>query len=449
MKGKIDMKKMLFCMAFMPLFIACYNNEPQPQMNRINAHVPNNDALYDRLNELSETYAYNNPNPLFVLDTIDPNDPPISFYNKRKWMIAQQDMDGFAKGFETFGSIGGAIGAIASIWAPLGIIACGGIGTLAGGIPGGIAYAVVWSKNIAQQLRENPNSGTQIFWSDRYSLNIYEPIYDYSQSIRLFDDDIKYANIGYLHNYAITTINNTHSSLFDVSPTDIVNHVFENVFEASVGNEVAYQQLYDYSYAHIESDYENFNSSSTAMDYDECIGIYFDNLYRISETAWYSYTNDFMEIVDEELRYSDEDRLMLINGCLSTFYYSKCLWKLNAPNPYSGKYILFNTQNGTWQYVETNDVWQLYNTILASGDSLVLFVPYISNGELTSLFLYDIFFSQNDIDGSQYLNQIDNILNLTIPSTLNLSIGSIETAIQEGTYSFQRIEDGFVVDIIN
>ncbi len=238
------MKKILFCMAFLPLLLACNNNEPQ--MNKIKkAHVRNDDEIYDRLNELSETYAYNNPNPLLVSDTINPNNLPISFYNKRNGLIAQEDMDGFAKGFGTFGGIGGAIGTIAGIWIPLGSLVCGGIGTLVGGIPGGIAYAVVWSKNIAQQLRENPNSGTQIFWSDKYLLNINEPIYDYSQSTTFFDDNIKYANIGYLHNYAITTLNSTHSSLFDVSPTDIVSHVFENIFEASTGNELAYQQLYD------------------------------------------------------------------------------------------------------------------------------------------------------------------------------------------------------------
>ena len=439
------MRKLLVCMAFLPLLLACNNNEPQ--MNKIKAHVRNDDELYDRLNELSETYAYNNPNPLLVSDTINPNNLPISFYNKRNGLIAHEDARGYFIGNGIGGLIGFGIGALIGIYTGPGVFICAERGYTYGGIIGGVCYGAYKSIMYAQMLRENPNSGTQIFWSDKYLLNINEPIYDYSQSTTFFDDDIKYANIGYLHNYAITTINNTHSSLFDVSPTDIVNHVFENVFEASEGNELAYQQLYDVIYENIESDYENYNSSSTAMEDDECIGIYFDNLYRISETAWYSYTRDFMKIVDEELRYNDEDRLMLINGCLSTFYYSKCLWKLNAPNPYSGKYILFNTQNGTWQYVETNDVWQLYNTILASGDSLVLFVPYISNGELTSLFLYDIFFSQNDIDGSQYLNQIDNILNLTIPSTLNLSIGSIETAIQEGTYSFQRIEDGYVFDI--
>lgn len=42
--------------------------------------------------------------------------------------------------------------------------------------------------------------------------------------------------------------------------------------------------------------------------------------------------------------------------------------------------------------------------------------------------------------------QLMEVINI---NPLNLSIGSIETAIQEGTYSFQRIEDGFVVDIIN
>lgn len=438
------MKKILYCLVIIPFLLACQNsNEPYDKTNQMRTY--SNDALSNRLNELSETYVYNNPNQLLVSNTIDPNNLPISFYNKRKGMIAQEDMDGFAKGFETFGGIGGAIGAIASIWAPLGSIVCGGIGTLAGGIPGGIAYAVVWSKNIAQQLRENPNSGTQIFWSDRYSLNIYEPIYDYSQSTILFDDDIKYANIGYLHNYAITSLNSTHS-LFDVSPSDIVSHVFENMFEASTGNELAYQQLYDVIYENIESDYENFNSSSTAMDYDECIGIYFDNLYRISETAWYSYTRDFMEIVDEELRYIDEDRLMLVNGSISTFYYSKCLWNLNAPNPYLGKYILFNTQNGAWQYVETNDVWQLYNMIAVESDAL-LFVPYITNGELKSLFLYDIFSTLNDIDGSQYLNQVGNDFSICIPSNLTLYMGSTEMILPEGTYPFLQIEDGYVVDI--
>lgn len=435
------MKKILYCLAIIPFLLACQSNDVQyEKKNKMRMH--SSDVLYDRLNELSETYANNNPNPSYNTDQINELDPTRE--NNFSISIAKEDMTGYAIGAGVGGLIGGAAGG-AGGWllgnAP-GAVLGGALGTLFGAVVSAIPYSLVWSIAAIQMSIDEPLEPEDLV----YSIDYDNPIRDFSTGSVFFDSNISYANVGYLHNYVISEMYNSRCSLFTMSQPDIVAYLFENVFEATSGHEDEYAQLYDRIYTNIESDYADAHGSNVLQEYDEYIDMYFDCLDRISECAWFNFTEDYMRIVDEELNGNDEERLMLINGSISTFFYSKSLWNTYAPSINSGTYIVFNIENGSWELLETDAICELYTHMLSAGNNILVFVPRIVNNELTALFLYD------SISDLLYPQSFSNVIisddSVTITSSVEslIEIGdSTNIVLPIDTYSFQRIENGYVL----
>lgn len=416
-------------------FCACNNEVSQkcisPEQRELQMH--------QRLSSLKYKYGditINGKKTIRRVKTENDDEENPNHTREEKVQIAKEDMEGFAIG----GGLGLGFGAaVGSVVPGIG----NGFGALCGGLIGGIVYAVVWSIDAANELQgDGTCSITRLYYIDSSN-----PIYSFSQPMELFDSSIECSNVGWMHNYIISSLHNDgQDSLLTLSHEEIIDYIFTTALSPIIGYENEYYALYEEIQDNIDNDYSTFNIS----DYDATIQLYFEDLHYISERFWHEYTEDFMQIVDDELSGYDDTRVMVINGCLSTFYYSRCLWNLNVPDVYSGTYLLFDVLQGEWEYITTEHIIEYYSAMLASGDILnkLIFVPRISNGVLTSLFLYDEISTLEYLPDNSYVTDVLESISMTLPNEYIIDTGNSQNLIfPSGIYPFQRFDEGYLIAI--
>lgn len=416
---------------------ACANKEPR-------SYQEIESQMFVRLASLK--YRYSGPTPDGNKNKMQQekrtDDESSDLTSEEKLRVAKADMEGFAVGAALGGAAGGAIGSI-----------CPGIGSVAGGLAGGAAvgaaYAAVWSKEEANAIRSERDEVVSL--QDLYAIDNEHPINDYSDSYPWYNLSIKWANIGLLHNYVLSSIYNQDTAVFfNMTKAETIDEIFSTFFYPFEDGENDYYDLYNLAINNIYVEYDRRHSTNSTNEIDEVITFYFAEIVEIPEDSLFAYTEEFMAIVDQELEMIDSDRLLLINGCLSTFIYSRGLWNLNVPNRNCGKYIFFDVENDDWYYVETPEMQTLYSTQISRGDSILVFVPRIRNNILNTLFLFDYGHASQlsyvqgnnhiiNVNGS-YVMVLDEDYDIEIPCTPNVYIPS-------GEYVLQEFEDGYFIAI--
>ena len=436
--------KLILVIIAIAFLYACKNEQPIETLSNEQRET----RLILRVSSLKSKYTENSDQIGKVVNRIRKSEGEGENNNSRtsreeKIRIAKEDMEGFAIGGGVWGAFGGAVGTIINP----GIGSA--VGLLAGGAAGGIAYAVVWSINAANRPEEggNGNNGGCEIWR-LYSVDTNNPINNFSSEL-LFDNTIRYANTGWLHNYVLATLYDEDPDIFfNLSTEQIVDGMFSSALSPEIGCENDFWGLYNYIHGRIEYDYESAYADFDICGSDTIFQLYLDGLESIQETQWLSYTEDFMQIVDAELGDYDDQRTLLINGSLSTFMYSRMLWNLNIPKVADGVYIIYDPQYENWELITCNDIYELYNLFLSGGEYKMIFVPKISNGILKSLFIF------NDLSMFDYIADIPQInmeneeLVIAVSSNISFSLpDGTSIMVPEGTYNGQRFDEGYFIEI--
>lgn len=437
------MKKIILILCMASLICACNSNEPNEQ-NLTREQIEQ--RMFERLSALKQKYQHqtfpDNNSEKHLLKTSNENS---EFSSDEKCRIAKADAWGAIEGAAMGASIGGAVGTVVP-----------SIGNGAGAIGGGVSLAAVYavrrSKEEADAIREEHNNNAMAF-DDIYKLNTLHPINDFTFANHLFNDGIRFANIGFMHNYIISSIyNEVHEDFFDMSDEDLAANIFEDYFTPLSAHEQEYYNLFN----HVTMDFNlGLANAFTLSNSDTIIQFYFEELADIPENSWCEYTEDFMQIVDQNLGELDEDRVLLINGCLSTFFYSKCLWNLNVPDNYSGKYVVFNITTGTWQYIECSQP-ALDQLLISNYGNILVFIPHLnSEGDVTNLFLMDYNNSSQltGLNNNPYIVGANETTSLIITPNNQFFYESIDSnspmhiLISAGVYALQRFNEGYFLTL--
>lgn len=446
------MNKHVFLLFLFFLLVACENREfqvaNQQDVKETNA------KLRQRLSEISNRYKIVSYNSVVRKTPLDERSHQSMTTTSANVQVAKSDMEGFAIGGGIGAILGGAGGTIggaivgahyAFVGAGLGAVVGAAIGTFSGGVLFGIPYAVVWSIDKAKSMEEDVTTIAQY----PYSLDVYNPINDFSNCRVLFSEDISYSNVGMFHNYIISSLYNTSgTSLFEISKQDIISYIFNNVFCANEGSDDSYLSVYECVQHRIEDDFSEYLSSVDTYSCmnDEIIQLYFDNLEEIQEDRWLAYTQDFMRVIDEELSFTENERVLQINGCLSTFMYSKYLWNTNAPNVQCGTYLVFNVEHENWSFVMWNDnIFDRCQMMELQGEENLIFVPQIEEGVLRSLFLYDeLTLSNVTLSECGQFYEDGNEIYLSISEDIQVALSDTSfVTLPNGTHQFQRFDKGY------
>ena len=459
------MRKILtFTLLLLFLFFAsCKNSDPITPQPKTELSGFEDTEFYLRLSNLSTRYVKLEPKQSPCRIQVNEFYEPGEFGESRDEKVSKADAEGFAIGGGIGGVLGGAVGtlvgaAVGSLTGPeavpIGAVIGGAAGALTAGVIAGTIYAVIWSKEKAKSIQEEQqngsNGGTMVSYNPN-DLDCNNPINNLLQDFLLFNDSIAYSNIGFIHNYVISSSYDAYGSLlFDVSIQSIVDYTFDNIIAPAEGMESQFFMLRDLVYDNIENDYTNYadmDRTDIESNYDEVVSFYFENIPSIPESRWRAYTEDYMRIVDEELSLCDSNRVMLINGCLSTFIYSKYLWNFNAGNICSGKYIFFYPAEGEWVWVEDSDIYSQYISLLTNEIPCLIFVPKVENGILKSMTLYDELSLLDYVPETSQLYLDDGYLYLTLSGDEDVSSLNSPLFIPSGTFEFQRFDKGYFIAI--
>ena len=210
----------------------------------------------------------------------------------------------------------------------IGTIICPGAGSLAGAsldfISGGLANAVVCSIVTAKH-------------NNWVALQEDEPQWDCGEWINyannmLFEDEILGSNIGWYHNDIIQNIwsNSLYASSYEDMSDYMVAYMENNHFFEFEDREL-FISFVQQQFLFMSNEPQNYILQDfDTMEYQQIVEGYMATIVQIEEEARYDYTHSIMEEISQ-FGLDDENTFML-NGTISTYYYSTQLWNMNAVN---------------------------------------------------------------------------------------------------------------------
>ncbi len=265
----------------------------------------------------------------------------------------------------------------------------------------------------------------------RSPINPYREDYDL-----LFDEQIYGAEMGYYHNCVITSLfDNNGKDMFDWSIEEIQDSTIEQVLDLLIAEnpDVARDVLHE-CLRIVEED---------GVDAPEnpYVERYLFSVQELESPDKKSYTEDFMRIIQQEI--VDEQEVLLINGSISTYFYSSCLWKPYIPTMYEGLYVCHDDHNAFM--LETYDENFIHN--MAADESITFIgVPVIRNNQIESLFVFDDMRILSTASWNDYIYQQDSNQWIFEPTDdIIFPIHGTEYVIRQGTYQFDRFDGGYVV----
>lgn len=429
-------KKYIYvCMVIASLSLFCTSCRKDVDMIEKENIVYNDARLYQRLDSLSEVYSSPPNSPSSVVRKKQTAD--TEFTKEQQNRISQADMAGYAIGY----GMGVGTGCLIATVSPPAGVAIG----LTSAFALAEIFAVKWSSVEADKIREETK--TKIVIEDLYKLDPYHPINDFSSITPWFDSTIPGASAGFLHNYFISVLYNEHpEDFFELSADQLTDGVVDLLLQGSY-DDYKIEEVRAFAYNYLEQYLANWSSESSIVASDEVILHYFQLLKDIPEENNIAFTGEYMRIVSQEI--SNEDRVTLINGCLSTYVYSLHLWNLNVPYLYQTDYLCQKKRNGEFITMACTDPYETVPLWLAANDFSMILTPVIREERIVALFVFDKwnpYFADSIInnryvqmDGNiAYLNAIDN------PAIIFEKEGN-RYVCPEGLYEFQEFEEGYVV----
>lgn len=305
------------------------------------------------------------------------------------------------------GSIYGAcVGAIVGAFGGYtGAVFGAGVGSLLGGYLRGnylanqmsAYYSAAWSCEIVVPMDDGRPEVVIRNFPD--NINATVPLNDYKNTTPVLG-----MHCGYYHNDLLKNFF-TRYSMKEIVDMDkfVLAEEMSKVSGDILGEEVPYEVT--------EFVYNCFvqGNSTSSTEVDNIIDCYIEGVENIHGAFLTQYTVDFMRAVEE---YAMQDTSMfsealLINGSISILMHSKYLWKTNLPDPNISDVFIFQDINADWIIC---DLGQLAQAI-RDGIVLIYGVPSIENGRLASMFFYDIFMENYDMDSDVY-DEIYNQLHM-------------------------------------
>lgn len=383
--------------------------------------------------------AINRDNTFINKPVISRQLPDSNATSSNAWDIAKADVEGAATGGGGGAAIGVGIGA--GVGAIVGAVGGAGIGALPGAITGsrigawtgaligGIVGATIYSITAAKN-----NSCTIVLtysniWNNRYKICLESPTND--DIFNFFPENRIGVDIGYYHNFLIKEILE-NNSIEDEITYDFVFQYAEDTELFTASNELQNLLQDDIAMSEYSSEY--------STEYDFALS-YIDNLVERPSNEWFSYINSVTSVVDSIARIYPEHIVSaaVINGALSTFYHSYCLWRTIVPDPNMFIPWVFIPETSSISIYNSSDWQQHIAYIQAQNPNIVLFTPQIINGQLIRLFVFrelneDTF--DDFINGTlSYSNSLSAITTnadfFNVPSTILLPDSLI---IPEGNY---------------
>lgn len=232
--------------------------------------------------------------------------------------VFECDALGFAVGFTFAGNEGALVGTILSP----------GVGTIAGAIMDKLMVGIVTGMVASLTAANNANLEASLEQSNEGDMDYW--IHDFSDSF-LFSEDVLGANVGYYHNWLISNLWIEHGNNIRSMETDDILMYAVDLLER--GEIVQFNDAPMFN-AEVSSlcdgfqDFEGISFMNIPEENRDVIFLYLTELTTILPNNRQQFTSDFMDVI---AGYGlSEENTILLNGMISTYYYSSLLWNIDA-----------------------------------------------------------------------------------------------------------------------
>lgn len=232
---------------------------------------------------------------------------------EQKKNILKADLEGAKEGWKEGFTAGGIVGEL--------MAGQGAAGAVLGGLIGSVTYGA-----SASIQKANESDSTNCSYH-----NIDDVV-----ALTLFDE-LTCGNVGYYHNYIITTMNITGNLIADRTPIQIFDDVYTAANELDIDLN---DDIHDYLYSHAPESFLNLDNRTHPIDEQLDIDLadlitddYIDYIFTINPDDVENYTYELMQLIENYFENSEMPMMVnLLNSSISVGYYSYLLWNIEVNN---------------------------------------------------------------------------------------------------------------------
>lgn len=287
--------------------------------------------------------------------------------------------------------------------------------------------------------RDDSTSSVVAYKDDFFAVDLRSPIGSYKPHLNEFLPAAIGSKIGMYHNYAIAELctNQDYAHLRYEASEDVFSAFSDILVNAGIytTDDVEYMKQVVLENNLLET-WKQSSDEFTGEQESVLISEFLSTISEINESSRYDYICQYMQIIDDAYRHGElsEESASLVNGAVSTWYYSHCLWKYYIPlNGCASAYML-ETADGEWYVTSSLDKV----SVMLSADSVIAVgIPQIADGHITEIYFFE------DMDG--FLERDWNVPSYYTSDYITISevITDIDINLNElvGTYVLQDVQD--------
>lgn len=287
--------------------------------------------------------------------------------------------------------------------------------------------------------RDDSTSSVVAYKDDFFAVDLRSPIGSNKPHLNEFLPAAIGSKVGMYHNYAIAELctNSDYAHLRYEASEDVFSAFGDILVNAGIytTDDVEYMKQ-----VVLENDLlETWKQSGDEFIGEQesvLISEFLSTISELNESSRYDYICQYMQIIDDAYMHGElsEESALLVNGAVSTWYYSHCLWNYYIPlNGCASAYML-ETADGEWYITSSLDKVHM---MLVADSIIAVGIPQIANGHITEIYFFEDTGGFLETDWkvpSCYTSDYITISEVTTDIDINLN----ELV---GTYPLQDVQD--------
>lgn len=307
-----------------------------------------------------------------------------------------------------------------------------------------VAFAVAgalcsYGEYVAQ--RDDSTNSVVAYKGEFFAIDLRSPIGEYRPHLYEFLPTTIGSNVGMYHNYAIAELctNPDYANLRYEASEDVFSAFGDILTKAGVytTDEVNYMKQAVLK----ENLLETWKQRSDEFDIgQECalVSEFLTTISEMDESSRYDYICQYMRIINDAYTRGElsEESALLVNGAVSTWYYSHRLWNYYIPlNGCASAYML-ETEDGKWYITSSLDKVRV---MLETNHIIAVGIPQIIDGRIAEVYFFEDMdgFLEMDLGASScYTSDHITISEVTLDTEIDINFDGLE-----GTYALQDVRD--------
>lgn len=239
--------------------------------------------------------------------------------------------------------------------------------------------------------RDDSTSSVVAYKDDFFAVDLRSPIGSNKPHLNEFLPAAIGSKVGMYHNYAIAELctNSDYAHLRYEASEDVFSAFGDILVNAGIytTDDVEYMKQVVLENNLLET-WKQSSDEFIGEQESVLISEFLSTISELNESSRYDYICQYMQIIDDAYMHGElsEESASLVNGAVSTWYYSHCLWNYYIPlNGCASAYML-ETADGEWYITSSLDKVHM---MLVTDSIIAVGIPQIANGHITEIYFFE------------------------------------------------------------